>query len=115
MGSDPIPVVVGSVTTQQVATEIEVVGSIEPQLATTLSTEIAGSTQHFDLREGDFVHKGTTVVAQLKATELTLAVNEAEAELTKARADLMKLKRGLRPEEIDEKRAEVAEKKTWVE
>jgi HlyD family secretion protein len=54
-------------------------------------------------------------VAQLKATELTLAVNEAEAELTKARADLTKLKRGLRQEEIDEKRAEVAEKKTWVE
>jgi hypothetical protein len=27
----------------------------------------------------------------------------------------MKLKRGLRPEEIDEKRAEVTEKKTWVE
>jgi HlyD family secretion protein len=114
-GSGPIPVVVGTVTAQQVATEVEVVGSVEPQLATTLSTEIAGSTQHFDLREGDFVQKGTTVVAQLKATELTLAVNEAEAELTKARADLTKLKRGLRQEEIDEKRAEVAEKKTWVE
>jgi len=114
-GSGSIPVVVGTVTTQHVTTEVEVVGSVEPQLATTLSTEIAGSTQHFDLREGDFVQKGTTVVAQLKATELTLAVNEAEAELTKARADLTKLKRGLRQEEIDEKRAEVAEKKTWVE
>lgn len=113
--SGPIPVVVGTVTAQQVATEVEVVGSVEPQLTTTLSTEIAGSTQHFDLREGDFVQKGTTVVAQLKATELTLAVNEAEAELTKARADLTKLKRGLRQEEIDEKRAEVAEKKAWVE
>jgi HlyD family secretion protein len=113
--SSPIPVVVGTVTAQQVATEVEVVGSVEPQLATTLSTEIAGSTQHFDLREGDFVQKGTTVVAQLKATELTLAVNEAEAELMKARADLTKLKRGLRQEEIDEKRAEVTEKKTWVE
>lgn len=113
--SGPIPVVVGTVTAQQVATEVEVVGSVEPQLTTTLSTEIAGSTQHFDLREGDFVQKGTTVVAQLKATELTLAMNEAEAELTKARADLTKLKRGLRQEEIDEKRAEVAEKKAWVE
>jgi len=91
------------------------VGSVEPQLATTLSTEIAGYTQHFDLREGDFVQKGTTIVAQLKSTELTLAVNEAEAELAKARADLTKLKRGLRQEEIDEKRAEAAEKKTWVE
>jgi HlyD family secretion protein len=111
----PISVVVRTVTAQHVATEVEVVGSVEPQLATTLSAEIAGFTQHFDLREGDFVHKGTTIVAQLKSSELRLAVSEAEAELAKARADLTKLKRGLRPEEIDEKRAEAAEKKTWVE
>jgi HlyD family secretion protein len=114
-GFGPISVVIGTTTEQQVATEVEVVGSVEPQLATTLSTEIAGSTQHFDLREGDFVQKGTTIVAQLKSSELTLAMNEAEAELAKARADLTKLKRGLRQEEIDEKRAEAAEKKTWVE
>jgi len=114
-GFGPIPVVVGTVVEQQIATEIEVVGSVEPQLVTTLSTEIAGLTQSFDLREGAFVQQGNTIVAQLKATELELALNEAEAELAKARADLTKLKRGLRPEEIDEKRAEVAEKKAWVE
>jgi HlyD family secretion protein len=114
-GGGPIPVVVGSVMTQQIATEVEVVGNVEPQLATTLSAEIAGAIQHFALREGDFVQQGTTVVAQLKSTELTLAVNEAEAEQARARAELTRLKRGLRPEEIDEKRAEVAEKKAWVE
>jgi multidrug efflux pump subunit AcrA (membrane-fusion protein) len=114
-GFGPIPVVVGTVMEQQVVTEVEVVGSVEPQLATTLSTEIAGFTEYFRLREGDFVQQGVTVVAQLKSSELTLAVNEAEAELARARADLTKLKRGLRPEEIDEKRAEVAEKKAWVE
>jgi multidrug efflux pump subunit AcrA (membrane-fusion protein) len=114
-GFGPIPVVTGTVVEQQIATEIEVVGNVEPQLATTLSTEIAGLTQRFDLREGAFVQQGNTVVAQLKSTELELALNEAEAELAKARADLTKLKRGLRPEEIDEKRAEVAEKKAWVE
>ena len=115
VGGGPIPVVVGSVTTQQIATEVEVMGSVEPQLATTLSAEIAGSVQRIALREGDVVQQGTTVVAQLKSTELTLAMNEAEAELARARAELTRLKRGLRPEEIDEKRAEVAEKKAWVE
>jgi HlyD family secretion protein len=114
-GSGPIPVVVGTVVEQQVTTEVEVVGSVEPQLTTTLSTEIAGFTQRFDRREGDAVEKGKTIVAQLKSTELELALTEAEAELSKARADLSKLKRGLRQEEIDEKRAEVAEKKAWVE
>jgi HlyD family secretion protein len=114
-GFGPIPVVVGTVVEQQVTTDVDVVGSVEPQLATTLSAEIAGVTQRFDRREGDFIEKGKTIVAQLKSTELELASHEAEAELAKARADLTKLKRGLRPEEIDEKRAEVAEKKTWVE
>jgi HlyD family secretion protein len=114
-GFGAIPVVVGTVVKQQVASEVEGVGSVEPQLSTTVSTEIAGFTQSFDLREGEFVQRGKTVVAQLKSTEAELALSEAEAELAKARADLTKLKRGLRPEEIDEKRAEVAEKKAWVE
>jgi len=110
-----MPVVIGTVAELQIAIEIDVVGSVEPRLATTLSTEIAGLMQSFDLREGAFVQQGSTIVARLKAVELALALNEAEAELAKARADLTKLTRGLRPEEIEEKRAEVAEKKAWVE
>jgi HlyD family secretion protein len=111
----PTPVVLGTAVEHRVAATVEVVGSVEPQLATTLSAEIAGSTQSFDLREGDFVQQGQTVVARLKATELELAVQEAEAELSRSKAELTKLKRGLRQEEIEEKRAEVAEKKAWVE
>jgi multidrug efflux pump subunit AcrA (membrane-fusion protein) len=110
-----MPVVVGKAVEQAVATEIEVVGTVEPQLATTLSAEIAGLTMRFDLREGDVVQQGKTVIAQLKATDLELAVAEAEAELAKARETARKLKRGLRPEEIQEKRAEAQERKTWME
>ena len=61
------------------------------------------------------VQQGKTVLAQLKATDLELALAEAEAELVKARETARKLKHGLRPEEIEEKRAEVQERKTWVE
>jgi HlyD family secretion protein len=114
-GPGPVPVVVGTAVELQVATEVEVVGSVEPQLATTLSAEIAGLTEQFDAREGDFVQQGKTVMARLKATDLELALAEAEAELAKARAELTRLRRGLRQEEIEEKRAEVQEKKAWVE
>ncbi|HXH12818.1 MAG TPA: efflux RND transporter periplasmic adaptor subunit [Alphaproteobacteria bacterium] len=114
-GMGPVPVIVGTAVELRVPTEVEVVGSVEPQLATTLSAEIAGLTERFDLREGDVVQQGKTIVAQLKATDLELAVAEAEAELAKARAELTKLRRGLRQEEIDEKRAEAQEKKAWVE
>lgn len=114
-GMGPVPVIVGTAVELQVPTKVEVVGSVEPHLATTLSAEIAGLTERFDLREGDVVQQGKTIVAQLKATDLELAVAEAEAELAKAQAELTKLRRGLRQEEIDEKRAEAQEKKAWVE
>lgn len=111
----PTPVVVSTVVEQPMATEVEVVGTVEPQLVTTLSAEIAGLTLRFDLREGDVVQQGKTVVAQLKATDLELTLAEAEAELAKARETARKLKRGLRPEEIEEQRAAVQERKTWVD
>jgi len=113
--SGPTPVIVGTVTEQPLAATIEVVGTVEPHLTTTLNAEIEGLTLRFDPREGDLVQQGQTVVAQLKATNFELALAEAEAELAKARETALKLKRGLRPEEIDEKRAEVQERKTWLE
>ena len=58
----PTPVAVSTVVEQSVATSIEVVGEVEPHLATTLSTEIAGLTLRFDLKEGDAVQEGQTVV-----------------------------------------------------
>lgn len=111
----PVPVVVGTVVEQSMATMIEVVGTVEPHLATTISAEIAGLVVRFDLKEGDAIQQGKTVVAQLKSSNLELALAEAEAELSRARETLRKLKRGLRPEEIEEKRAEVLERKTWME
>jgi len=110
----PVSVIVDQVVEHAITAEIDVVGSVEPHLTTTLSTEIAGLTLRFDLREGDFVQQGKTVVVQLKATDLDLALAEAKAELAKARETVRKLKHGLRPEEIEEKRAEVHERKTWV-
>ena len=40
----PTPVAVGTVVEQAVTTAIEVVGTVEPHLATTLSAEIGGLT-----------------------------------------------------------------------
>lgn len=113
-GPPPVAVVVGKVLEQSVPTTIEVVGTVEPHMTTTLGTEIAGLASRFETREGDVVQQGKTVIAQLKATDLELALVEAEAETVKAREALRKLKHGLRPEEIDEKRAEVQERKTWM-
>ena len=48
--SGPVPVLVGKAVEQTVPAAIELLGTVEPQLATTLSTEIAGLTVRFDLR-----------------------------------------------------------------
>jgi len=111
----PTPVFVGTVAQQPVSAMLEVVGTVEPSVMTTLSAEMAGLTIRFDLREGDAVQQGKTVVAQLKATDLEFALAEAEADLTKARETLKKLKAGLRKEEIDERRAELQERKALME
>ena len=111
----PTPVAVGRVVEQSVTSAIDVVGTVEPHLATTLSAEIAGLTLRFDLKEGDAVQAGQTMVAQLKASDLELALAEAQAERSRAKHVAQKLKRGLRPEEIDEKRAEVQERQAWME
>lgn len=111
----PVSVLVKPVLQQQTMAALEIVGTVEPALATTLSAEIGGLTMRFDLREGDLVQQGKTLIAQLKATDLELLSAEADAELAKARETLRKLKTGLRKEEVDEKRAEVQERKTWME
>lgn len=113
-GRLPTSVVVGKVVEQPVTFDLEVLGTVEPSLMTTLSAEIAGFTVRADVREGDIVQQGKTVIAQLKATDRELALAEAEAELARGREMLRKLKSGLRSEEIDEKRAEVTERKTWM-
>ena len=110
----PTSVMVAQVVEQSATVAIEVVGTVEPSVATTLSTEIAGLTMRFDLREGDAVQQHKTIVAQLKATDVELTLVEAEADLTRARETLKKLKAGLRKEEIEEKRAELQERKALM-
>lgn len=114
-GRPPTPVLVSPVLGQTTTAALDVIGTVEPFLATTLSSEIAGLTLRFDLREGDVVQQHKTIVAQLKATDLELTLAEAEADLVRARELLKKLKAGLRKEEIDEKRAEVHERKALME
>ncbi len=57
--------------------------------------------------QGTFVKKGT-VLARLDSTEQQAVVNQARAEVQKAKANLIKLKNGAREEEIAKARATVA-------
>ena len=103
----PIPVVVAPAVEREVKNEVQIIGTVEPNLSTTVGAEVAGRVERFDPREGDPVVKGKTVLVQLDRTSREIALREAEALVAKAREEWEKLKRGLRPEEIAQRQAEV--------
>lgn len=103
----PAPVVVAPVVEREVQRWVQIVGTVEPNLSTTVGAEVAGRVERFDPREGDAVAKGKTVLAQLDRTPREIALREAEALVAKAKEEWEKLKRGLRPEEIAQRQAEV--------
>lgn len=111
----PTAVIVSQVIKQPIVGELATVGTVEPVLQTTLSAEIAGLVERFDLEEGEYVEKEKTVLCQLKNSTLQLLLKEAEAQLAKAKAEAEKLKRGLRPEEIAARRAMANERKALLQ
>lgn len=84
-GPPPIPVEVARVIERTVEKEIQAVGSVEANLHTTVSAEVQGAVARFDLREGDRVEKGQ-VIAQLRRTDLEIAIKEAKANLREKEA-----------------------------
>lgn len=84
-GPPPVPVEVAPVVERTVEKEIQAVGTVEANLYTTVSAEVQGAVARFDLREGDRVEKGE-VIAQLRRTDLEIAIKEAQANLREKEA-----------------------------
>jgi multidrug efflux pump subunit AcrA (membrane-fusion protein) len=114
-GPPPALVAVVAVVEKAVRPEIRVIGTIEPKRRTTVSAEVAGLLEQFDLREGDRVVKDSTIIARLKRTDREIALREAQAVLARAQAEWEKLRRGYRQEEVNQRRAEVTERKAMME
>jgi len=87
--------------------ELRLSGHIEAT-ETDLSFKVAGKIAAINFQEGDWVKPGQ-VVAELEAQDLKDDVAAAESRLAAARANLAKLERGYRPQEIHEAGAAVAQ------
>ncbi|MFQ6110702.1 MAG: efflux RND transporter periplasmic adaptor subunit [Nitrospinota bacterium] len=111
----PSVVVVEPVVEREIRNQLQVLGTVEPWLATTVSAEVAGLAERADPEEGDYVKGGKTVLVQLKRTDRRIDLQEAKAALARALQEYKKLKRGLRQEEIEMQRAEFQEKKALME
>jgi HlyD family secretion protein len=109
MGAAPeVPVVVVRVAERPVRDEVTFIGTVEPDRAVTVQSEVAGRVARAEPREGEAVLAGRTVLAELDDTPNTLGLEEARASAAKARHEWDKLARGYRREEIDEGRQAVA-------
>jgi len=74
-------------------------GSVEPQTRVNLAFEVPGEVLEVQVKVGDKV-EGGDVLARLDASQLALQVQQAEAALAVAEAQLVQLRDGPRPEEV---------------
>ena len=78
---------------------VSVSGSIEPQTRVNLAFEVPGEVLEVLVKVGDKVKTGD-VLARLDASQLALQVQQAEAALALAEAQLVQLREGPRPEQV---------------
>jgi HlyD family secretion protein len=78
---------------------VSVTGEVTPEVWATLSAQAGGTVQEVLVKSDDEVAEGDVVV-RLDDTDAQLAVQQAEAALETAQAQLALLKAGPRPEEI---------------
>jgi len=78
---------------------VSVTGEVMPAVWATVSAQTGGTVAEVLVEPGDEVKEGD-VLARLDPTDARLAVQQAEAQLSAAQAQLAILKAGARPEEI---------------
>ena len=99
----------GAVASASGGEEIEASGTIEAE-EVIVASEIGGLVVEVLADEGDNVEEGDVLV-RLDDTEAQSQLREAEAALKAAQAQLAKLEKGARPEEVEAARAALAQAK----
>ena len=107
----PIPVEVAPVVSQTVQEEVFFIATLEPNVTTTVGAVVSGRVNRSEVREGDRVLRGKTLLMQLDKTSREIALRVAEASVAKSRENWQRLRRGYRQEEVAQRRAESEEQK----
>ena len=107
----PIPVRLEEIQSRSITEDVSFVATLEPNVATTVGAVVAGRITASAVRAGDKVVAGKTVLIKLDRSSREIALREMEAAVEKTRQKWEELKRGYRPEEIAQRRAEFDEQK----
>ncbi len=96
----PIPVEVATVVSRAIQEEVSFVATLEPNIATTVGALVAGRVIRTDVREGDQVVSGKTVIIQLDRASREISLRETQAAVDKAEQDFQRAERLYRNEFI---------------
>jgi HlyD family secretion protein len=103
----PVAVTVATVTTRDLAPAIQGVGTVEAKVVVNVSSKITDRVVSVLVDQGDPIKAGQ-VMARLDDTQYVPGVNQAEASMRAAEAQLRDLLAGARPDEIEQLRARLA-------
>jgi HlyD family secretion protein len=103
----PVAVTVAAVTTRDLAPAIQGVGTVEAKVVVNVSSKITDRVVSVLVDQGDTIKAGQ-VMAHLDDTQYVPGVNQAEASMRAAEAQLRDLLAGARPDEIEQLRARFA-------
>lgn len=97
-----------------VGTISELSGTLTPIEEATVSFEVAGEIKALPFKEGDAVQQGD-ILARLAATDYSLQLALANADVSGASAQLAKVKNGARDQEVQQAKVAVDAKKITLE
>ena len=108
-GAGPVAVRVASVESAEVPEEVSFIGTIEPNIATTVASLVSGRVAVADFREGDAVVAGKTILLQVDRGGREITLRERAAAVARAKKQWEKVKEGSRSEEVAQRLAGVKE------
>ena len=97
-GGGDVPVALAKVTIRDVPLDIQVIGNVEAFSTVSVKSRVTGPIEKIHFREGDFIKKGDKL-ASIDPAPYTSAVNQAEANLARERAQLLQARANLSRDE----------------
>ena len=114
-GQRPVAVKTAPVQSKAIPQEVSFIGTIEPNVATTVAAVVAGRVSAAGFREGDAVTGGRTVLLQLDRGRREIALRERAAAVARAKKQWEKVREGSRSEEVEQRLAAAKEQEALLE
>ena len=114
-GDRPVAVKVAQVELAEIPEVVSFIGTVEPDVATTVASVVSGRVAAADFREGDAVAAGKTVLMELDRGGREIALRERAAAVARARKQWEKVKEGSRSEEVEQRLAGAKEQEAILQ